>query len=169
MHKVMEILDLAHLTDAASVKAAIREAADKKIFTEDEAKILLRERPGKNPSEDITRFLQSPLGDAMRNARKIHKEMPFSLLLSAKKFYPDCEEGEQIFLQGTLDCLLETDTGAVIIDYKTDRTKAAEELAAHYAPQLKIYGEAAEKLLHLPVQGLYLWSFALGREIRIEM
>ena len=169
MHKAMEILDLAHLTDAASVRAAIREARNKNIFTEDEAKILLRDRPGKNPAEDIARFLQSPLGDAMRNAKRIHKEMPFSLLLPAQKFYPDCEEGEQIFLQGTLDCLLETDTGAVIIDYKTDRARAAEELAAHYAPQLKIYGEAAEKLLAIPVCGLYLWSFALGREIKIEM
>ncbi len=169
MHKAMEILDLTRLKDAASVRAALREAAAQNRFTENEADILLRERPTKNPAEDIAAFLQSPLGDTLRRAKSIRKEMPFSLLLPAKKFYPDCEESEQIFLQGTMDCLLITETGAVIIDYKTDRAKTAEELASHYAPQLKIYGEAAERLLALPVCGLYLWSFALGRAIPIEM
>ncbi len=168
MHKAMEILDLPHLTDAASVRAALENAVNQNIFTAGEAKILLRDRPAKNPAEDIARFLQSPLGDIMRKARKIHKEMPFSLLLPAHRFYPDCEDGERLFLQGTLDCLLETETGAVIIDYKTDRTQTAETLAAHYAPQLKIYGEAAQKILSLPIHALYLWSFSLGREIEIK-
>ncbi len=168
MHKAMEILDLARLTDAASVRAALQNAAEKGIFNESEAKILLRDRPGKNPAEDIAAFLRSPLGDALRRSKKIHKEMPFSLLIPARRFYPACEESERVFLQGTMDCLLETETGAIVIDYKTDRAKTAEELAAHYAPQLQIYGEAAERLLGLPMKGLYLWSFALGREIPVS-
>ena len=168
MHKAMEILDLNALTDADSVSAAISAKTEDGSFTEEESSVLLTPGRFQNPVQDIVTFLQSPLGEIMRNARVIRKEMPFSILLPAKKFYKHCEEGEEIFLQGTMDCLLETKNGAVIIDYKTDRGHNPEELAAHYSTQLQVYATAAEKLLALPVVGLYLWSFHWGKMIEIE-
>ena len=103
----------------------------------------------------------------MKEASSIRKEMPFSILLPAHSFYPQCEKNEKIFLQGVMDCLLETSEGLTIIDYKTDRTLSAMELQKHYAVQLTVYGEAASKLLGKPVLHLYLWSFTLGKEIEI--
>ena len=40
--------------------------------------------------------------------------------LPAHSFYPQCEEGETLFLQGIMDCLVEEADGLTIIDYKTD-------------------------------------------------
>ena len=168
MHKAMEKLDLTRLTDADSVIRAVREKTEDGTFTEEESRILLTPTARQNPVSDIVTFLESPLGAEMRSARRIRKEMPFSILLPAKHFYQNCEEDEKIFLQGTIDCLLETEDGAVIIDYKTDRGHTAEELAAHYAAQLRVYAQAAETLLALPVKTLCLWSFRLGKMIEIE-
>lgn len=94
--------------------------------------------------------------------------MPFSLLLPAKRFYPDCEEGENVFMQGIMDCLIERDGHIVIIDYKTDRTGSVEELQNHYRSQLLVYKDAAQQLLGKPVIGAYLWSFHWGQMIAIN-
>ncbi len=168
MHKAMEKLDLVRLADAESVIRAVREKTEDGTFTEEESHILLTPTARQNPVSDIVTFLESPLGEEMRRARRIRKEMPFSILLPAKNFYKNCEENEKIFLQGTMDCLLETEEGAVIIDYKTDRGHTAEELADHYAAQLRVYAQAAQTLLGLPVKTLCLWSFRLGEMIEIE-
>ena len=93
--------------------------------------------------------------------------MPFSFLLPARSFYPQCEEGETLFLQGIMDCLVEEADGLTIIDYKTDRTMTEEELKAHYKIQLQVYGESVEKLLGKHVKHLYLWSFTFGKEIEV--
>ena len=103
----------------------------------------------------------------MKEAETVRKEMPFSILLPADSFYPDCEKGEKIFLQGIMDCLLETKDGLTVIDYKTDRVMTEEELREHYKIQLQVYGEAAEKLLGKPVVRLSLWAFRLGKAIDI--
>ena len=113
-------------------------------------------------------FARGPLAEKMKTASLIRKEMPFSILLPARSFYPDCEEGENIFLQGVMDCLLEYEKDFIIIDYKTDRTMTEEELKEHYKIQLQVYGEAAEKLLGKPVSHLYLWSFTYGKAIEVE-
>ena len=104
----------------------------------------------------------------MKKAAVIRKEMLFSLLLPAKRFYPDCEEGEKVFMQGIMDCLIERDGHIVIIDYKTDRTDSVEELQSHYRTQLLVYKDAAQQLLGKPVIGAYLWSFHLGQIIAIK-
>ena len=36
--------------------------------------------------------------------------------------------------------------GIVVLDYKTDRVKTGKELADRYASQLKLYGEALERI-----------------------
>lgn len=103
----------------------------------------------------------------MRTASVIRKEMPFSLLLPARDFYPDCEAGDTIFLQGAMDCLLENDGALTVIDYKTDRVAEGRLLADHYHRQIQIYGTAAERIFRRPVAALWLWSFHLREAVPV--
>ena len=168
MHKAMETLDLARLpADAEALAAAVKDLAAARVFTEDEARLLLTRRSGRRPLDDILAFLESPLGALMRTASVIRKEMPFSLLLPARDFYPDCEAGDTIFLQGAMDCLLENDGALTVIDYKTDRVAEGRLLADHYHRQIQIYGTAAERIFRRPVAALWLWSFHLREAVPV--
>ena len=57
---------------------------------------------------------------------------------------------------------------AVIVDYKTDRTKTQEEFISAYSGQLDMYKRAMEQLLELPVKETLIYSLELGKEIRIS-
>ena len=168
MHKAMELIDFTSLFPSEdSIRQRIQSLAARQMFTEEETKILLSHRRNRNPVRALLTFAEGPLCETMKQAKYIWKEMPFSILLPARSFYEHCEEGEKIFLQGVMDCLVETKDGLLIIDYKTDHTMTEEELKHHYKIQLQVYGEAAEKLLQKPVTHLYLWSFTLGKEIEV--
>lgn len=170
MHKAMEHIPF---TTIAATKAALTEEIERlskeHIFTDEEKEILLSSTHKRRPLWSLIAFARGPLALKMKEAKRIRKEMPFSIMLPAKDFYPDCEEGEKIFLQGVMDCLLETEKGIIIIDYKTDRFMSEEELANHYKVQLQVYGEAARALLQKPVVGLYLWSLSLHKAIPIPI
>ena len=169
MHKAMEMLDFTTLSATEeALREEIRTLSARRILTEEETRTLLSRRKNRNPIQALLAFAESPLCQAMKDAKGIRKEMPFSILLPAHDFYPRCETGEKIFLQGVMDCMLENEDGITIIDYKTDHTMTAEELKNHYKIQLQVYGEAAEKLLGKPVNHLYLWSFTWGQAIEIE-
>lgn len=169
MHRAMEMIDFTTLpAEEAAIEAALHGLVEKKVFTEEEGHILLSGKRKPAPVSSLLTFARGPLAEKMKTASAIRKEMPFSILLPARSFYPDCEEGENIFLQGVMDCLLEYEKDFIIIDYKTDRTMTEEELKNHYKIQLQVYGEAAEKLLGKPVSHLYLWSFTYGKAIEVE-
>lgn len=169
MHKAMEMIDFTTLpADEASIRSAIRRLVENHVFTEEEGETLLSPKRKQPPVSALLAFARGPLAEKMKQARIIRKEMPFSILLPARSFYPNCEEGENIFLQGIMDCLLENEKDFIIIDYKTDHTMTEEALKEHYKIQLQVYGEAAEKLLGKPVSHLYLWSFTYGKAIEVE-
>ncbi|TWH46699.1 helicase-exonuclease AddAB subunit AddA [Sporomusa sp. KB1] len=117
----------------------------------------------------IRAFFASQLGQRLTKANEVWREMPFSLLLPAEKFYADLQGcGEQIFVQGIIDCLFAEDDGLVLIDYKTDSAAAAEELVTKYAAQLSMYALAIERILGRPVKEQYIYAFRLGREIKLD-
>lgn len=165
MHKAMEMIDFTALPpDEDSIRKAIEGLWQEKIITPEDKETLLSGRSVR----DLLTFARGPLSEAMKKAVSVKKEMPFSILLPAHDFYPDCEEGEKLFLQGVMDCLLDNGKDLIIIDYKTDHTMSEEELAAHYSVQLRVYREAAEKLFRKTVSHLYLWTFKYGKAIEIE-
>ena len=93
------------------------------------------------------------------------QEQPFVLGVKAEEIYPDGEDGETILVQGIIDAYFEEEDGLVVLDYKTDRVRAGEELREKYHAQLEYYAEALEKLLLKPVKEKIIYSFALRQEI----
>jgi ATP-dependent helicase/nuclease subunit A len=117
----------------------------------------------------IERLFRSALGKRMLAAEKPLREFRFSLLLDAEKLYPGAE-GEQLLLQGVVDCCIEEEGELIVIDYKTDAVKTDAEIAARaesYRGQLKAYAEALSRIFKKPVREGILYFLAPGREVRV--
>ena len=98
----------------------------------------------------------------------MYREYRFALLLPATLYTPD-GDGEEMMLQGVVDCAFDTPEGLVIVDFKTDRIRPGEERqrAEHYRPQLDAYSQALSRVLQRPVAERELYFFATGVEISL--
>lgn len=119
---------------------------------------------------DIFRFLETSSGKRMKKAaksQKLWKEQPFVLGIDAKELYPEEEDGELILVQGIIDAYFEEEDGLVVLDYKTDRVRKAEELVEKYQEQLRYYAKALEQMTGKKVKEKIIYAFSLGKEIHI--
>lgn len=119
---------------------------------------------------ELETFFESGLYKEIKNARRIYREQRYNLLESAAKYYKSAAaEGQTLLVQGVIDCFFENENGEIIlVDFKTDRVGAddgEEILRARHTPQLKLYGEAVERMLNKKLSKAYVYSFALGKEI----
>ena len=70
-------------------------------------------------------------------------------------------ETEQLLIQGIIDCYFEEADALVVLDYKTDRVKAPEELVTRYQAQLAYYAKALFTITGKPVEECLIYSFHL--------
>lgn len=118
----------------------------------------------------IVKFFESPMGKRCVDAFEkgtLYREQPFNLKLDV--------EGEDVIVQGIVDCFFEEDDGLVLLDYKSnwidgDKDFAEEEarLKALYGKQMEIYGRALGAGIGKPVKESYLYLFAAGRLIEVN-
>lgn len=117
----------------------------------------------------ITDFFASPLGFRLRMGGNVYREFKFSILEDGAALDPDLA-GEQMLLQGVVDCFLLEEDGLTVLDFKTDRVKPGREAdaASRYAPQVRAYGKALTRIYQKPVKKLLLWFFQTGTLCEIE-
>ena len=89
------------------------------------------------------------------------------MAIDAGEIYSEDRSGEKILVQGIIDVYFEEADGLIVLDYKTDRVKTADELKDKYHAQLDYYAEALEKLTGKPVKEKIIYSFTLGEEIMV--
>lgn len=132
MHKVLEKIDFTQVYTEESLLNFVKKLVEARFLTDQEFKAIELSK--------ISQFLSSELGIRIRNERHF-KEMPFVMKVN-----------EQL-IQGIIDLYLETDTGLVLIDYKTDFVKEGElqNVANQYRIQLDAYKMALESILNKPV------------------
>ena len=89
--------------------------------------------------------------------------------VGAEELYPDtkCASGEQLLVQGIIDVYFEEPDGLVVLDYKTDRVRTKEELIQRYQSQLDYYARALSQITGKTVKEKIIYSFTLGKEIRV--
>ena len=159
MHEAMQWLPLAQYTQASLTKE-LDALVTKGTFTEEERNLL--------SDTSLYKFFSSDLGKRLINAKRIEREMPFSMLFEGKRVYDTLEDGENLFLQGIIDTAFEEDGEWVLVDYKTDRVKSGEDLIKRYKIQMDLYKEALQRLTGMPVKASYIYSFRLHDAIIIE-
>ena len=159
MHEAMQWLPLAQYTQASLTKE-LDALVMKGTFTEEERNLL--------SDTSLYKFFSSDLGKRLIDAKRIERELPFSMLFDGKRVYDTLEDGENLFLQGIIDTAFEEDGEWVLVDYKTDRVKSGEDLIKRYKIQMDLYKEALQRLTEMPVKASYIYSFRLHDAIIID-
>lgn len=159
MHEAMQWLPLVKYTQASLTKE-LDALVTKGTFTEEERNLL--------SDTSLYKFFSSDLGKRLINAKRIERELPFSMLFEGKRVYDTLEDGENLFLQGIIDTAFEEDGEWILVDYKTDRVKSGGDLIKRYKIQMDLYKEALQRLTGMPVKASYIYSFRLHDAIIID-
>ncbi|WP_058308178.1 helicase-exonuclease AddAB subunit AddA [Gracilibacillus massiliensis] len=162
MHTVMQHLPLAEEWNEIKLTEFISKLEAQEIITTDEAAVI--------DTEAILAFFETEIGKQVVEAEHVEREIPFSLTLPAGEVYPNWQEEEQerIFLQGVIDCVIQTDEGWILLDYKTDQiqeeisSQTEEKLKNRYQIQIDLYAKALEQIWKQPVVEKYLYFFDKG-------
>jgi len=159
MHGVMQHIDFGQDLSEKGLKLQLESLVTKEMILPQQVSLI--------DLAGVHKFFASPLGQRMIRSAKVRRELPFSMMLQAKKFYPDIlDEGENIFVQGIIDVLFDEPDGMVLIDYKTD--KNTETIIDKYKMQINLYSEAAEKILKKDIKEKYLYLFHNGTVIPMD-
>ena len=159
-HLALRYLELGALTTPEAAREAVdRLAAAGKLSAREAAAVA---------AAGLCRFALSPLGRRIAAAPRVLREFPFALLCPAERFFPGAE-GEELLLQGVVDCCLIEPDGAVIVDYKTDRIapEAAPERAKRYAAQLETYAWAVSRITGLAVKAKIVYFLQPGEAVEL--
>ena len=159
LHLAMQFIDYAKTGDEAQLRAEIDRLVAQEYLT-----------PLQGEAVDVARlaaFFRSPLGREAA-AAGAHREFEFSLFVPAEEYFPQAA-GEQLLLQGVVDCWYDTPEGITVLDFKSDRVTrdTAASRAEEYAPQLIAYARALGELTGRPVRRRVLWFFALDDAVEI--
>lgn len=158
VHRVMQFIRYEGCTDASSVQMEIQRLLADGILSQEEAAMV--------SPDAIASFFATDIGRRLQGGAEYIREFKFSILDDGEK-YGDGLEGEQVLLQGVVDCAILEEDGITVLDFKTDRV-TEENVAAtinRYRPQLETYAEALSRIYEKNVKEKYLYFFHLGELI----
>ena len=162
VHTALQFIDYARCGSPAGVREETERLRAEGRLSEAQAKAV--------DPEMLRGFFRSDIGRRILAAEKVWRELRFSLLVEAERFFA-VPPGEKILLQGVVDCCILEDGALTVVDYKTDFV-TADTLAAktaEYAPQLRTYALALERILGLPVREGVLFFLRAGRETSVPL
>lgn len=152
-HRAMQLMELAALRglEGRAMADRIREMLDGFAA---QKRMTQAQRDAVKPSM-LARFLSGEAGQRLLRAGEVHREWPFNVTLRADEALSAQEAGrfggEELLVQGTVDCCFIEDGQWVLMDYKTDRGDA-QTLRERYRPQLSVYALALERITGIPVR-----------------
>ncbi len=170
LHMVMQHVDLTKPIDELSIGEQVNWMVQQELLTVEQANVI-------NYSL-IVQFFRTELGQRYFRALTVHREVPFTLSLTAREVYPDWRDGDEaIFVQGIIDCILEDEHGLILIDYKSDRITdrfsggfetAAAILKKRYKLQIDLYAKAIEQIWKRKVTEKYLFFFDGAHILKLD-
>ena len=158
-HKLLEHLDLNKCSDESEVLGQIELLTGKGIL-QNEAKSFIN-------AKDIVSLAESGIGKRIAAALalgKCKREQQFMMGTNVKG------RSDELLVQGVIDLWFEEPDGLVVVDYKTDRVnkKTGDKvLRTRYSAQLEIYAEALAQATGKKVKECIIYSFALGRGVKV--
>ena len=154
MHRAMQYLHFEACGDKKSVRQEIDRLVREDLLTEEEGAMV--------NCGQIARFFQSDLGWRLRLGGMLLREFKFSILDDGCH-YGDGLEGEQVLLQGVVDCAIVEEDGITVLDFKTDYVtpETLPQAIARYRPQVETYREALERIYEKKVKKAVLYFFHL--------
>jgi len=161
VHTALQYIDYARCADPAMIRQEL-------------ARLLAEGRltPAQAQAADpdmIHAFFRSETGRRVLAADQVWRELRFSLLAGAEELF-DVPPGEQILLQGVVDCCFREGDALTVVDYKTDYVTDATlaDKAREYAPQVRAYALALGRILGLEVREGVLFFLRTGQAVRLD-
>jgi ATP-dependent helicase/nuclease subunit A len=179
VHRLLRHLDLRQSVDQEDeLRRQLAALVGEKVFTQEEAEVI--------DVSLLADFFRRPLGDRLRRAQHVQRELPFSLLLPATELAAwltrhspglapnalDPLAREQVLVQGVMDLLFweEMRQGPILVDFKTDELSAEElpEAQRRYVPQLALYARAVAEALGQTCREVWLVFLRLRQDILLQ-
>ncbi len=162
IHSAMQFIRYEACTDEPSVAAELERLVETGHLTAEQRSAI---RPAA-----IMNFFTTEIGAKLRSGTPYLREFKFSILDDGEK-YGDGLEGEQVLLQGVVDCALLEEDGITVLDFKTDRVReeTLPQALRRYQTQVDTYAEALARIYEMPVKEKYLYFFHLNRLVKLEV
>ena len=158
IHRFMQIADFAAFAAAQDRRAELEKqanaAAQTLRMTREQADAVI------DGADEALRFLDSETGRAILSGCRVLREKPFEIRMD--------EDGQMRLVQGVIDLMVMTESGAVLVDYKTDHTGLSEEeVRARHGLQVNLYRQAAERA-GIAVERCEVYLFFTGKSVEIR-
>jgi ATP-dependent helicase/nuclease subunit A len=168
-HKFLQRVSLDNAHNVAALKSEANRLEQEKVLSADERAALVL--------EDIAAFWNSEPGRKIRaQAANVRRELAFTTRFSpaelaaitGAKSAPGLED-EFVVVQGVADLVVLLPKEIWLVDFKTDeiRQDGLPDKIEAYAPQLKLYAQALEKIYSRPVTECWLHFLAARRTEKI--
>ena len=162
------ILSNDHESIVNYINNLINELVVNNIINDEEAKVINRNY--------LLNFILSDIGKQLQSAKIIEKEKPFctkiNVNMSDNNIVIDNNSTQYMLVQGIIDLYFMTsDNKWVLLDYKTDFVTENDEelLIQKYIIQLKIYKKALEDYVGQKIFETYIYSFSLGKALKVNI
>lgn len=156
IHKTLQYISFIKCGSAEEIEEEIARLVREGLLSEEQGEMV--------SSEKLFAFFATEIGKKLRSGIACLREFKFSILDDGRN-YGDGLDGEQVLLQGVVDCALLEENGITIVDFKTDSVtdRNYETVVERYRPQIQTYAEAMERIFELPVRAKYLYFFSVNR------
>ena len=156
------------------IDAEIERLREKRFISDRVAEIINRKH--------LEGFFGSELFGYIKDAERIHREFHFHAFRSASEFSQDEKikaliADKKIFVQGSIDLIIETADGELILcDYKTDRISAEEKadtalliesMREKHGHQLDEYRLAVERIFGKAPSRVFIYSVPIGQIVEL--
>lgn len=161
VHGAMQFIRYENCGSVEGIRQELARMVQEGLLTEEQGKLV--------EPQKIAAFFQTELGQKLVAGTSCVREFKFSILDDGRK-YGEGLEGEQVLLQGVVDCALLESDGITVLDFKTDRVSEETLPAAveRYRIQVETYADALKRIYEQKVKEKVLYFFHLDRTIRLE-
>ena len=160
IHAAMQYVNYESCDSPEAVREEIDRLVREGFLSEEQGKLV--------SAEKIADFFQTPIGWKLRSGTEHLREFKFSILDDGAH-YGEGLEGEQVLLQGVVDCALIEPDGITVLDFKTDYVteETLPQVTERYRPQLQTYAEALTRIYEMPVKKCLLYFFRLNQFAKV--
>jgi len=160
IHAAMQYIDFSACTSVESIQQEIERLSKEMLISPEQASVV--------DCEKLFRFFDSTLGKQLRDSKQVLREFKFSILDDAGKYFPS-SSGEEVLLQGVVDCAVIEDDGITVLDFKTDKVtdETLSSVVEKYRGQVAVYTDALTRIYQKPIKSAYLYFFALNRLVDV--
>ncbi len=160
IHAVLQYIRFSECGSVDGIRSEVSRLEQERLISPEQAKMV--------DCQSLYAFFDTPLGRKVRESKYVLREFKFSVLEDAGRYYPDVI-GEQIIVQGIVDCALIEDDGITVLDFKTDRVTedTLSTTAQKYESQVRAYADALTRVYQKPVKSAMLYFFTLNRYVDV--